>query len=202
MLEKTITYTNYNNQKVTRTLRFNLSEAEIIRWNLSETQLTGDGQTGTNGLQLRLERVKESMHGRDIISLLEELLRRGYGVKTVEGGFRKEGVWDEFRDSGAYDQIFMDFLDDPDAFMKFMQGMLPPALMEKAAEETKKRLAAPLDNLERRGTETAQHVQTSDSPLLSRPPHEQGAVQQPRPVEQGFPAQDFDHGSTDYRPQQ
>lgn len=187
MIKRTLTYKNYDDKEVTKDLYFNLSKAELIEWDLREQHVDIQGQTATGGLKARLESVLQSGKGSAIIDMLQEVLKRSYGVRTEAGGFRKnEQVWEEFKESGAYDAIFMDFLQDPESLSRFVNAVIPAELLRAVEQEQSNApRRQPQDHLAKQAPQPRYEV--VESPLMSRPPHE--------------PPYDVDLGATDYRRQ-
>lgn len=124
MLKKTVTYTDYDGNQRTEDKYFNLTKAEIL-----EMQLSAEG-----GLDKKIERIAAANNPKEIVGLLKEIVCKSYGVKSDDGKrfIKNEEVLDEFLQSEAYSQLFMELLENPDAAEKFINGIVPRAVAEEA----------------------------------------------------------------------
>lgn len=123
MLKKTIKYTDYNGVERTEDFYFNLTMAELTKMNL--------GITG--GLANLLKQIIMAQDTPAIISLIEDLLQRSYGVKTNDGkGFRKtKESLDDFMSTEAYSILFMELATDDVKAANFVKGIIPADLAQK-----------------------------------------------------------------------
>lgn len=123
MLKKTIKYTDYNGVERTEDFYFNLTMAELTKMNL--------GITG--GLANLLKQIIMAQDTPAIISLIEDLLQRSYGVKTNDGkGFRKtKETLDDFMATEAYSILFMELATDDVKAANFVKGIIPADLAQK-----------------------------------------------------------------------
>ena len=105
MLTKKITYRNYNDEEVTDTLYFNLTEAELM-----EMQLTTEG-----GYKERLESVVETRDTKKIYETFKGILLAAYGEKTPDGRFLDKGedqsLAKRFTHTEAYNKLMMELYD-------------------------------------------------------------------------------------------
>lgn len=129
MLTKTITYTDFNDVERSETFYFNLSEAELTAWELSVS--------GT--LTEHINRIKETIDVPQLIELYKELIDRSYGVKDADGRrFRKSPeILQDFKDTNAYSELFMELATDPKAGGEFISGIVSnklKALMEQGVK--------------------------------------------------------------------
>ena len=129
MLKKTITYKDYNGVERTEDFMFNLTKAEIL-----EMQLTKDG-----GMDAAIKKIVDAKDAPAIIRVFKDLVLKAYGVKSDDGRrFMKtkpDGTRyaDDFKETEAYSQIFMELATDADAAAKFINGIVPADLAQKAA---------------------------------------------------------------------
>ena len=126
MFKKTITYTDYNGNERTEDFHFNLNKAEIMRMEL--------GTKG--GFAEMIQRVIAAQDQPAIIKIFEDLIQASYGVKTPDGkGFQKsKALTEEFIQTEAYAELFMELATDADAAAKFVNGIIPADLAKKVAE--------------------------------------------------------------------
>lgn len=126
MLKKTITYTDYNDVERTEDFYFNLSEAELM-----EMELTVDG-----GMVERLQRIINAKNGPEIVKFFKELVLKAYGVKSDDGRrfIKSDELSQEFSQTEAYSQLYMEFATNADAAANFVNGIMPKKVQEKAAK--------------------------------------------------------------------
>jgi hypothetical protein len=124
MLQKSITFTDYNGTERTEKHYFNLSKSEIIKL---ENSVKG-------GFKAMLQQAIASGDAPVIMDGLEKIILSSYGIKSVDGStfqkFKmvngtKVSLADEFVQSPAYDALFMELLTSDDASDKFMRGLIP-----------------------------------------------------------------------------
>ena len=129
MLEKTIKFVDYDGQEREGTYYFNLNKAETIMW------LTTAGEYTLDKVLLRLA---EEKNGKKIMETFEDLIRRSYGRKSLDGiSFEKsEEAWRSFYQSEAYSELFSELVTDARKAAAFVNGIIP----SKMAEEVHKTL--------------------------------------------------------------
>ena len=117
MLKKTITYTDYNGLERIEDFYFNLNKAE-----LTEMELSHKG-----GLTTMIDRIVKSQDGNEIVKLFKDLVLRAYGVKSDDGKrfIKTQELRDEFSQTEAYSELFMELAQDADAAAKFVNGITP-----------------------------------------------------------------------------
>ena len=129
MIKKTVTYTDYNGIERTENYYFNLSEAEVM-----EMEMSTEG-----GMAESIQKVVDAKDAPAIIRVFKDLVLKAYGVKSDDGRrFMKtkpDGTRyaDDFKETEAYSQIFMELATDADAAAKFVNGIVPTKLAQKAA---------------------------------------------------------------------
>ena len=116
MLKKVIDYTDFNGNKRSDTLYFNLSEAEVARL---EVKFPGGLEKYVNDLDAQ-ERPDE------ILELFETVLQMSYGEKSEDGRyFRKpKEDTDAFMESAAYNALFYELLSDADMAANFFTAVV------------------------------------------------------------------------------
>jgi hypothetical protein len=138
MLKQTKTFKDLDGNDVTEDFYFNLTEAELVKLHLAYDE----------GLEKYIETVIASGKGSKIIELFETLTRAAYGRRTPEGRLlKKPEFFDEITASEGYSQFFMQLVTDADFGSKFVNGIMPADLMEKArkvADQERKQDSAPL----------------------------------------------------------
>ena len=132
MLKKTITYTDYDGRERTEDFYFNLTKAELIEMDFS----------AKGGMQKLLEQITETNDRKRLIELVEGLILRSYGVKSEDGRrfVKTKELSEEFSQTEAFSELFMEVGTDDGAAVAFVKGILPQSLaaeVDKAAAENR-----------------------------------------------------------------
>lgn len=117
MLKKKIKYTDFNGEEMEEEFYFNISKSE-----LSKAQLSVDG-----GLDVKLQKVIDSKSSPEILKMYNEFIDLSYGIKSDDGKhFRKsKEILDDFKSSPAYDELFMELINNPNKIIEFIKGVFP-----------------------------------------------------------------------------
>ena len=117
MLKKTITYVDYNGTERTEDFYFNLSKAEIMEMEM--------GTTG--GLAEMIKKVVDAKDAPAIIKIFKDLVLKAYGEKSLDGRrfIKSEALSNEFSQTEAYAQTFMELATDADKASEFVKGIIP-----------------------------------------------------------------------------
>ena len=124
MIKKTVTYTDYNEVERTENFYFNLSKAEVM-----EMEMSTEG-----GMAESIQKIVDAKDAPAIIRVFKDLVLKAYGVKSDDGRrFMKtkpDGTRyaDDFKETEAYSQIFMELATDADAAAKFINGIVTETL--------------------------------------------------------------------------
>lgn len=124
MLKKTFTYIDYNGVERTEDHYFNLSKAELMEMELSTT----------GGLAEMINKIVAAQDAPQIVKLFKDLVLKAYGQKSADGRrfIKSKELSDEFAQTEAYSQLFMELATDADAASKFVNGIVP-AMDEKSS---------------------------------------------------------------------
>lgn len=136
MFKKTITYTDFDNNERTETHYFNMTQSELISF---ATEMPDDV---TNSLKTQGENVDpekaalaliEKIGGKGIINFIKELMLKSYGIKSEDGRrfIKSKEISDEFAQTIAFDEIFMEFMQDEKAGSDFVNAVIPASLLSK-----------------------------------------------------------------------
>lgn len=129
MLKETITYEDYNGVQRTEDHYFNLTETELMKMEMSMN----------GGLAEMIQRIVAAQDAPAIIEVFDKMILTSYGQKSLDGKrFIKvdengRKLADDFKQTEAYSQLFMKLATDADAAAKFVNGIMPAKLSEKAA---------------------------------------------------------------------
>lgn len=117
MIKKTIKYMDYDGNERTEDFYFNLNKAEIAEMEHSES----------GGLDKMIERVIAEQDKKRIIEIFKDLLLRSYGKKSPDGRrfIKTQELRDEFVQTEAYSELFMELATDADAAAAFVNGVVP-----------------------------------------------------------------------------
>ena len=123
MLKKTITYTDYNGVERTDDCYFNLTEAELYEWELS----------AAGGFFEMLQRIINEKDVPTIAKTFKDLIFKAYGVKSPDGKrfIKSPELSTEFSQTEAYNQLYVELLTSDVAAAEFVNGLMPPKLVEK-----------------------------------------------------------------------
>lgn len=124
MFTKTFTYTDYNGVERKETHYFNLNKAEVMEMEMSTK----------GGLAEMIQRIIDAQDAPAIIKVFKDLIRKSYGVKSADGKrfIKNDELWEEFEQTEAYSQLFMELARNADAASKFINGIVPADLNQQA----------------------------------------------------------------------
>lgn len=125
MLKKTITYTDYNGETRKEDFYFNMTRAEV-----TEMELSIEG-----GLSDMIKRVTEAKDVPSIIKIFKDLVLRAYGQKSPDGKrfIKSPQLSEEFSQTEAYSDLFMELATDSTAAAAFVNGIMPQNIEAKSA---------------------------------------------------------------------
>lgn len=117
MIKKTITYVDYNGTERTEDFYFNLSKAELMEMEM--------GTKG--GLTEELQRIINAQDTPEIIKVFKGLLLKSYGQKSPDGKrfIKSAELSEEFEQTEAYSQLFMELATDDKKASDFVNGIIP-----------------------------------------------------------------------------
>ena len=126
MIKKTIAYTDYNGIERKEDFYFNLTKAEVM-----ELEMSTQG-----GLAEMIQRIVAAQDQPAIIKIFKELIVKAYGVKSPDGKkfIKNQEVVDDFVQTEAFSELFMELATDADAAAKFVNGIVPANLAEQAKQ--------------------------------------------------------------------
>lgn len=125
MIKKTFNFTDFDGNERQEDHYFNLSKAEVMEMELCVT----------GGLKKKLERIIETQDNAQLVREFKGLILKSYGVKSPDGRrfIKSKELSDEFSQTEAYSQLFMELATDADAAAAFVNGIVPKDLSEQAA---------------------------------------------------------------------
>lgn len=128
MLVKTITYEDYNGVSRTENFLFHLSKGELMEMEL--------GTTG--GFAEKLKRIVEAQDAPAIMREIKGLILGSYGVKSPDGKrfIKSPELSQEFSQTEAYSQLFMELVTDDEAAAAFVKGIMPAQVQKELPSAT------------------------------------------------------------------
>ena len=127
MLKKTIAYTDYDGNERVEDFYFNLSKAEYVMF---ENSVIG-------GMSKEIEQAMAMQNGPRILEIFKDLVDRSYGIKSADGRrFTKSPeILQEFRETEAYVNLFMELVTNAEAGKAFLLGVSPAEITAKINEQ-------------------------------------------------------------------
>lgn len=144
MLKKEITYENpFTEMKVTETFWFHISKAELVRMEVEEHKETFIAPDGTeySGMQAKLQRIVHAEDGKAMMPVFEDIIRRSFGRRDGDRFIRTDEIWEDFKSSGAFDELLFQLCTDAEASAEFVRGAMPGTL-EELAQQVRAEVAA------------------------------------------------------------
>lgn len=125
MLKKTITYVDYNGTERKEDFYFNLTKAEIMEMEMSTT----------GGLAESIQRIVSAQDAPAIIGVFKDLILKAYGVKSPDGKrfIKSKELREEFEQTEAYSQLFMELATDDKAAADFINNIIPADVKQAVA---------------------------------------------------------------------
>lgn len=126
MYVKPITYTDYDGVQHTDKFYFNISKAELIEMDASET----------GGLTKRLQEIVDANETADIFKRVKSIILKAYGRKSPDGKrfIKSPEMSQEFEQTEAYSELIMEFMQNPKTFEEFMRHTLPKVDVEETTK--------------------------------------------------------------------
>lgn len=123
MFKRDITYEDFDGDKVTETFYFNLTRTELIQL---EVHYKG-------GLKEALDRIIKSQDNKQLIEEFQRIILLSYGVKSDDGKrfIKNDALKDEFSQSAAYDELFMELSTNEESAANFINGIIPKNFAEE-----------------------------------------------------------------------
>ncbi len=131
MISKTITYVDYNGVEKRGTYWFNMSRADLVELEMHDE----------TGWYDRLKQLVNEQRVREAYVMIEQFIKDSYGVKTPDGGFDKDPKYlKAFRDTEAYSELIWGFVENPEEFADFINGIVASVQKSVDAIDVDKRI--------------------------------------------------------------
>lgn len=117
MLKKTIEYVDYDGETRKEDFYFNLSKAELLEMDLSES----------GGVDKLLKKIVAEKDTKQMVEWFKIIIQKSYGVKSNDGKrFTKTPeVLAAFIETEAYSNLFFELATSDGEAAKFMNGIIP-----------------------------------------------------------------------------
>lgn len=124
MYKKTITYVDYDENERTEDFYFNLTQAEVMEMELSTS----------GGMAEMIKGIVAAQDVPEIIKIFKRLILESYGKKSPDGKrfIKSDELTDEFKQTEAYSNLFMELAQDADAAAEFVNNVI--AVNKKTTE--------------------------------------------------------------------
>lgn len=140
MFKKTINFEDYNGQKKTEEHYFHLKRTELmeIAVDLPE-DLTDDlGEQANNPSDDIGHKIYKALGKKGVMNFIKNLILKSYGVRSRDGErFEKsEEITYKFSQSPAFEQLYYDIITNDDAFVEFVNAIIPNNIEDAPVEAT------------------------------------------------------------------
>ena len=87
------------------------------------------------GLAEMIQRIVAAQDQPAIIKIFKDLIMKSYGVKSADGKrfIKNDEILDEFIQTEAFSQLFMELATDADAAAAFVNGIVPADMAKQIA---------------------------------------------------------------------
>ena len=137
MLKKTVNYEDFDGNKRTEDLYFNLTKLEATEFALDLPDEITDEVVKEGASTANMEaatRIVQKLGGKGIIDYIRKLVLKSYGIKSEDGKrfIKSEEISTEFSQTMAFDNLMMELLTDDNAASNFITAVIPSDLAEAA----------------------------------------------------------------------
>lgn len=117
MLTITKTYTDFDGNKRTEDFMFNFTKAELMEMELFEE----------GGYTAMAKKIVDANDNTQLAKLFKDLVLKAYGVKSPDGRrfIKSDELREEFTQTEAYSEIFMELATDDKKAAEFVNGIIP-----------------------------------------------------------------------------
>ena len=122
MIKQTITYTDYDGISHTDDFYFHLSKPELVEMKIVHGE----------GYEEYLKRIIQDVDGAAIMSAFREIIGRSIGIRQGSQFIRDDDFTNEFMNSAAYEELFMNLVTNTELGLEFAKGVMPADMAEKA----------------------------------------------------------------------
>lgn len=130
MIKLTKTYMDFNDVERTEDFFFHLTKAEVMEMEMSTS----------GGMAEMIQRIVAAQDTPAIIKVFKDLVLRSYGQKSPDGKrfIKTEELTEEFMQTNAYSDIFMELATDANKAAEFVNGIMPKDIQKDLEKELPK----------------------------------------------------------------
>ena len=126
MIKWPITYVDFEGNEKTEEYRFALNRSELMEMNFSPS----------GGMQNMLQRIIDTNDTKKMIEIFKEFITKSYGELSDDGRYFikvRDGhrLADDFAQTAAYDELFMQLATDSEKAEKFINGIIPKEMQNQ-----------------------------------------------------------------------
>jgi hypothetical protein len=139
VLKRDITYEDFDGEKVTETFYFNLTKTELL-----ELQIDYPG-----GLEAAIRAIIKAEDIKSLVGLFKDIVLLSYGIRSEDGKrfIKSDKVREEFTQTAAYDELFMDLATNEDSAAAFIMGVVPKGMAEEIEKSKTDDVQLSLENV-------------------------------------------------------
>lgn len=131
MLKRNITYEDFNGETITETFYFNISKPELVELDVEHKE----------GFESWINSIIKAEDNKTLVNMFKQIVLLAYGQKSEDGKrfIKSDQLREEFTQTNAYNELFMELATDDKAAVQFLIGVLPKDIageVEKQASET------------------------------------------------------------------
>lgn len=152
MLKHEITYTDFDDEKVTETLYFNLSKTELLEM---------DAEHGEQGLANWAEQLVKIKDTKTLFAEFKKIVINSYGEKSPDGKrfVKNDEIRENFANSAAFDEVMVQLMTNEETMANFIKGVMPKELAEEI-EKNRAEEAAKAKAVEQKALDEAPKADT------------------------------------------
>lgn len=138
MINKKITYTDYNGIEKTKVCWFHLSKPELI-----ELETSVDG-----GFSQLIKNIIDEKSSRGVVENIKKIILLSYGLRMDDGDrFEKSPeISKAFSETPAYEVLYMQLLEDEKALADFITALVPKDIADKVSKMDKAEINRLIEN--------------------------------------------------------
>lgn len=126
MYAKTITYNDFNGNKLTDTFLFHMSKAELIEMQYSKV----------GGMVDKLEKIIHAKNEPELFAVIKSVILDSVGEKSDDGKrfVKNKEIRDAFEQSEAYSVLLEELMSDSSKAAEFINKILPTDLASEVSK--------------------------------------------------------------------
>lgn len=120
MLEKKIKYTDLRGNEKEDTYMFHLNKSELLKLEMSVP----------GGFTAKVNKMVDKENAPEIVETFENFILSSYGEVSEDGKsfIKNKELTENFKNSEAYSELFMELISSPEAAKAFVSGVVPAGL--------------------------------------------------------------------------